>query len=161
MNRPWGNQFNVAWTEAQDGALRKHLLDGLSSSQTAKAINAEFGTTYTRNSVIGRANRTGAERRVIQTRKKYKRIKPAKPRKPKEPPMTKSLPPQPLSALRTADVIPLHLPLLELGDNMCRWPYGSGPFVFCGHPTFDGCSYCTEHSAISVGWGTYAERVAA
>jgi GcrA cell cycle regulator len=35
----------------------------------------------------------------------------------------------------------LGIPLLDLERNMCRFPRGDGPFLFCGQPTERG-SYC-------------------
>ena len=41
-----------------------------------------------------------------------------------------------------------HVDLLELEPGQCRWPYGDGPFTFCGCPTAsDDGSYCRAHQA--------------
>jgi hypothetical protein len=34
---------------------------------------------------------------------------------------------------------------LDLEDGHCRYPYGGGPFTFCGMPRRDGSSYCAAH----------------
>ena len=39
----------------------------------------------------------------------------------------------------------LHLELWQLRSDDCRYPYGDGPFTFCGHPSFNGSSYCEAH----------------
>lgn len=44
---------------------------------------------------------------------------------------------------------PLHLTLLELDDNKCRWPFGDGPFTFCGCAVRDESPYCDTHHAIA------------
>lgn len=52
------------------------------------------------------------------------------------------------SPLRCASVKPLHLSLLELERDSCRYPYGGDddePITFCGHPKHKGESYCREH----------------
>jgi hypothetical protein len=47
--------------------------------------------------------------------------------------------------LRCAEVEPRNLPLIELGTDECRYPYGDGPLLFCGHKKIKGCSYCEPH----------------
>lgn len=44
---------------------------------------------------------------------------------------------------------PLNLTLDELREDSCRWPYGDGPFTFCGHPKKGGSSYCVTHHAMA------------
>jgi GcrA cell cycle regulator len=56
--------------------------------------------------------------------------------------------------LACADITPRNVPMTDLNKNECRYPYGDGPFTFCGHPT-DGGSYCAGHKAIC-----YVEREA-
>lgn len=38
--------------------------------------------------------------------------------------------------------------LLELEDNDCRFPFGEGPFLFCGDPVQGRSSYCAHHHDI-------------
>lgn len=38
--------------------------------------------------------------------------------------------------------------LVELEDNDCRFPFGEGPFLFCGDPVQGKSSYCAHHHAI-------------
>jgi hypothetical protein len=47
------------WAPEHSAGLREHLAQGLSYSEIARAINATFGTTYTRNAALGRAKRMG------------------------------------------------------------------------------------------------------
>lgn len=54
--------------------------------------------------------------------------------------------------LRDAEVEPLHLSLPDLKAHNCRYPYGEGPFTFCGQPIRDG-SYCFAHAALCAGVG--------
>lgn len=37
--------------------------------------------------------------------------------------------------------------MLELTNEKCKFPYGDGPFLFCGHPTAKR-PYCEYHTAI-------------
>lgn len=39
----------------------------------------------------------------------------------------------------------LDLSLLDLTPRTCRWPYGDGPFTFCGHPCDPVLPYCDYH----------------
>lgn len=38
--------------------------------------------------------------------------------------------------------------LLDLESGDCRYPFGDGPIVFCGHPAVDGSSYCLPHKIL-------------
>lgn len=49
--------------------------------------------------------------------------------------------------LACADIVPRNVALMDLGKHECRYPYGDGPFTFCGHST-DGGSYCAGHKAL-------------
>jgi len=39
----------------------------------------------------------------------------------------------------------LHLEFNELESRHCRFPYGDGPFTFCGHQKLANTSYCEAH----------------
>lgn len=45
-------------------------------------------------------------------------------------------------------VVSLNIKLEDLKNSQCRYPYGEGPYTFCGHPVGDNLSYCTEHHKI-------------
>lgn len=45
-------------------------------------------------------------------------------------------------------VVPLNIDLDDLKNRQCRYPYGDGPFTFCGHPVRDNSPYCEEHHKI-------------
>lgn len=55
-----------------------------------------------------------------------------------------------LAALRCTEVIPREIALADLLPGECRYPYGDGPFTFCGHPSCEGRSYCGPHYALSL-----------
>ena len=68
---------------------------------------------------------------------------------------------QDIAELRAADVVPLHLNLLDLEHGQCRYPYGDSPFTFCGHPVLHG-SYCVPHAFLCSGdMDAYRNRSAA
>ena len=48
-----------SWAAEHSQALREYLAKGMSYPEIADAINARFGTAYSRNSAIGRARRMG------------------------------------------------------------------------------------------------------
>ncbi len=51
--------------------------------------------------------------------------------------------------LRSVDIAPRHLALVDLEPGDCRYPYGGDgegeAITFCGHPRREGSSYCTPH----------------
>jgi GcrA cell cycle regulator len=47
------------WAPEHSAALSEYLAQGMSYSEIARAINAKFNTTYSRNAALGRAQRMG------------------------------------------------------------------------------------------------------
>src|SRR3954470_20272890 len=74
--------MQLDWTAEHCRALREHFARGLSYSEIAAAINAEFKTTYSRNATIGRAKRMGIA--VLDRPKTVPKHLPAKQLPPKE-----------------------------------------------------------------------------
>jgi GcrA cell cycle regulator len=163
------------WTKQQDAALKAHIGAGLSYAAAAGEINLEFKTNYTRNAAVGRGLRLGMcnpaqkkkpgpkrrhpkpwDAQGISKRTWYRRrnAAPAAPKPAFRPRIDRAE----IETLRCIEVVPLHLNLLELEPNQCRWPYGDGPFTFCGHPQLSGFVYCAPHVGLSVGPGTSSER---
>jgi len=170
MPAPPGNNMRNAnatvgqqWTPELDEALKKYLAANLSFADVAGEINREFGTSYSRCAATGRAHRLGLRSSVPKSegskrQARYhggERRKPSKPKPPAPPVVFKC---EPSTGLRVADVVPRNISLLDLEPGECRWPYGDSNFTFCGNPTLDGCSYCHQHFALSVGGGTESER---
>jgi GcrA cell cycle regulator len=50
--------------------------------------------------------------------------------------------------IEAKDIIPLHLTIMDLTDETCRWPYGDAEITFCGHLPVHGRPYCLSHCAI-------------
>jgi GcrA cell cycle regulator len=150
---------NAVWTPELSEALKACVLAGLSFAQSAAKLNSDFGTTFTRNAAIGRANRLGMQY------PRQARATPKPPRYKKRNPSLRlvdgngnsnhkriietSYSDQP--ELRCVEIIPLHLSLMDLERNGCRYPYGDGPFTFCGHPKQDSTSYCPAHFNLTRG----------
>ncbi|SFM00129.1 GcrA cell cycle regulator [Bradyrhizobium sp. NFR13] len=137
------------WTPEQDIELRRLLELGRSYTAVAEQINADFGTTFSRNAAIGRGHRLGikTDRRGLPgagrkpTGRKPRAVKPsAKPLPFKEPEPLELAPPFAGSlSLEFADLRPFSTEQV----NQCRFPEGEGPaFLYCGNPTAPGASWC-------------------
>lgn len=155
------------WSRNEDSELARLVGEGFSFSQVALKLTDKFGRRFTRNSCCGRAHRMGVKADpVFASVNLASRARPAA--KPKPDPMPKQ--PARVSArptfsrdqsgLRVADVAPLHLSVLDLQPTSCRWPYGDGPFTFCGHACVASAPYCEPHASLSVGEGSTGERAA-
>ncbi len=150
------------WSPEHSDALRELLTRGMSYSEIADAINGKFGTCYTRNATIGRSRRMGLG---VPTRMDDGLRLPPRSRPPK---LSKADPPSLCAArrekaceqpaeletaapvkLRCVGISPRLLPLTELGDRDCHYPYGGDrdgeAILFCGHPRLAGSSYCAPH----------------
>jgi GcrA cell cycle regulator len=141
-----GNSNAGKWTAEQDDALRKLHSEGCSGAQAAADINREFGTAYSRSAIIGRSHRLGLTQPLVVKRMQKKAA--AKVDNPPKPKPIKTFVAEAFVA-RAADVVPRHLPLLDLKPDDCRYPYGNGPFSFCGHGKTAGSSYCFEHDCLT------------
>jgi GcrA cell cycle regulator len=159
---------SMNWSREHCDALREYHAKGMSFAEIAEAINAKFKTTYSRNAAIGRARRMGL----------------AVPERPKPPPKASAprldrirerhaassrplmpvFEPAKTVKLRSVEIDPRHLSLIDLEPGDCRYPYGGDAegdaITFCGHPQRRGSSYCAAHFHLSRGPGTAAERAA-
>lgn len=149
----------AVWTDDHVETLKRLYDDGLTCAQIANEMRCGF----TRNAVIGKIHRLGLNGRVYASRKMtpeeaeasrvrkvaYTRDYRAKQRA-VSPPVKPSRPARPDVCL---EVTPRNLDLCDLGHNDCRWPYGEGPFTFCGNMVLHG-SYCAAHYFASIGPGT-------
>jgi GcrA cell cycle regulator len=166
-----------SWAPEHSEALREYRARGMSYSQIADAINAKFGTCYSRNATISRGKRMGLgipgrpDHRSAQL-PRSKRPKPSKKRTEKlrerrkaepleAPPMRERAEPV---KLRCVGLRPRLVPLVDLEACDCRYPYGgdkdSDAILFCGHPRLLGSSYCGPHFHLTRDDGAAAERTA-
>jgi GcrA cell cycle regulator len=164
------------WAPAHCQALREYRARGLSYGEIARRLNAKFGTTYTRNAALGRGMRMdlpNPERPGKRTTR-LPAIRVSKrpigagltepPRRQRAEP-TESTPAAESAKpviLRCVGITPRLSPLIELGPNDCRYPYGGDkvgePITFCGHPKLPGSSYCAPHFHLTRGDETPPER---
>ena len=132
------------WTAEKIEKLRELAALGRSGGQ----IGDELGCS--RNAAIGKMHRSGipslhqrndrpAEERISKKRIRLSRLTLAGP----------SLP-------FPEKIVPLNLPFVELNEFHCRWPYGEGPYTFCGHWPLVNSAYCPFHQAKSK--MTYEEK---
>ena len=161
-----------SWAPEHSEALREQVVRGRSYGEAVDAINAKFGTAYTRAAAIGRGKRMGL---VAPTRpdnpsmlvprapQRRSKLKPSKVRKRPEAygagapslradQVDAAAPADQLREpvkLRSVGISPRLVPLLELEGGECRYPYGGDKegeaISFCGHPCFRGSSYCAPH----------------
>jgi GcrA cell cycle regulator len=158
------------WPPAHCEALKEYVTRGLSYTDAADAINARFGTAYSRSAALGRgrrmrlleseppktpplfgevqlrSRRTDDDFRLLQFLRRppvFERVEQAVP-------------------LRCIELEPRRLTLLELERSDCRFPYGGDTdgeaVTYCGHPRRKGSSYCTPHFHLARSPDIAAER---
>lgn len=160
-----------SWAPDHSEALREQIVRGRSYGEAVDAINAKFGTAYTRAAALGRGKRMGlvtptrpdnpsmlvprGPQRVrklkSRTVKRSEQVSAAAPDRggaEAGSPAPAAGPPEP-AKLRCVGISPRLLSLVELEAGDCRYPYGGDtegePISFCGHPCFRGSSYCAPH----------------
>jgi GcrA cell cycle regulator len=152
MNDPVATGTLARWDDKHVDRL-KELAPTKSCAVIAAWLNIQFSTAYTRNAVIGKLNRLGLSKPV--TAPQDSRVGPRKPRKPRKqyapsgfdrtaPPPLATLP-LPMNEPNPAAAMPFE----ALTSRMCRWPYGDGPFLFCGAEIAGHPSYCPCHADVA------------
>ncbi len=133
------NQTSTTWTNEQLNRGLALWAEGKSGTQLADALNAEFGTNYTKNAVIGKIWRSNPAQRTKENRGNWVRRNTIKRPKPEEVP----------------DITDLSIPfaqrktLFELERGICKWPVGNPDepnFFFCGGKSLATASYCAGHA---------------
>jgi GcrA cell cycle regulator len=146
-----------SWPPEHDAALRRLRAANLGSEEIAASINAEFGSCYSHNAVLGRAHR----------------LKLPPPEKPKK--TDKHTAPAPMAVKRiclgigaqvqaihrgpkitkdlpatAVDISALDIRLVDMTESQCRAATirVDDEWRFCGHPKQAGSSYCALHHAI-------------
>ena len=166
---------SFSWTAEHSAALQEYVARGMSYAEAADALNARFGTAYTRSAALGRGKRLGLvvpPRREVAPRLVKRAANPSKmvsakrqahdPARASTPAMTveRAEP----AKLRCVGIRPRLVPLIELENGDCRYPYGGDrdgePITFCGHPRFRGSAYCAPHFHLTRGPAIEADRPA-
>ena len=165
------------WAPAHSEALREYWARGMSYSEIADAINAKFGTCYSRNATIGRGKRMGLgtpdrpdHRAVAQPRRQQPKPSKKRAKKMRERRAAELQEPTPVREraepvkLRCVGLSPRMVSLVDLENGECRYPYGGDKegeaILFCGHPRLAGSSYCKPHFHLTRDSGCYPERAA-
>jgi GcrA cell cycle regulator len=150
----------AGWPPAHCEALKEFVTQGMSYRDAADALNARFGTAYSRDAALGRARRMGlgapvrSESPPILAGRQLQRPR-ERPRSTDDFRPLEFFRPRPVFErvervqLRCVEVVPRHLTLIELGRGDCRFPYGGDldgeAITFCGRPRRKGSSYCAPH----------------
>jgi GcrA cell cycle regulator len=143
----------TGWTKDEDTYLGECLEKGMSFMEIAASFLAKFRIQRSKNSCLGRARRIGFASKLTSSDGARKRngsqgrvirVPALRIRKPKAIKLPN------LEKLRCVEIDPLHKAFSDLDRGDCRYPYGDGPFTFCGHPTHEGKPYCIPHWALSM-----------
>lgn len=144
------------WTDELVQKLRE-----LAPTKTASVIRqiflTEFAVDFTRNAISGKLVRLGIYQK--QDASPPKELKPrsdlgmGRVEMPKRKPRpSHSIAPLPFVP-RVVETIPLHLTLIDLTDDTCKWECSGADhpsdFTFCGHDVKAGYPYCLKHCAIA------------
>lgn len=176
-----------SWAPEHSEALREQIVRGRSYGEAVDAINAKFGTVYTRCAAISRGKRMGLvspaspenpSMLVPRGPQRHRKLRPSKAPRRLEAraanvpgfrceevasPAEAVQPPEPVK-LRCVGIRPRLVSLVELEADECRYPYGGDKegeaISFCGHPCFRGSSYCAPHFHLTRAPAIESERPA-
>jgi GcrA cell cycle regulator len=159
------------WPSEHSRALCDLHAKGMSYGEIAKEMNARFGTSYTRNAVLGRGKRIGlvtpeSARQWQPPRRQVPKVERAELHATRASQTSFLVPPVPKRAepvqLRCVGISPRLIGLIDLEAGDCHYPYGgetdNDPIVFCGHPRQPGSCYCTPHFHLTRNPEGWAER---
>lgn len=142
------------WSQERIDVLTKLWGEGVSAGAIARCLGG-----VTRSAVLGKVHRLGLTPRatVSRTRASMRQtggrnphwrrqtkaaIAKAAPKPRRKPTFSAEPLPNPQAPLGPTKT------LIELGHNDCRFPFGDGPFSFCGCPQEPGLPYCEAHARL-------------
>lgn len=137
------NASTHAWLPEHDAEVIRLRDAGLSYGEIGRAVGKSH------SAISGRLRRLGFAKPAVRlTPEERKRRKRQWDRDNRQRSVSHSQhkPSIPFSVSELLDVSPRHVSLLDLERNECRWPYGDGPFTFCGCAAEDGKPYCLPHN---------------
>lgn len=155
----------MLWTDDLIEFLRQRASEKASASTIVSELGAK-GYVVTKNAVIGKCHRKGIalnpknrawragtsapRAAAVKAAQRRRRSSPqavadgliiARPCK--KPPVIRFV------EGRSASPVSIH----ELKTGVCRWPMGGfadrPPYLYCGDPTLEGCSWCSQHLDIA------------
>lgn len=140
----------MEWSPEEVAYVSKLWLEGKSASECAAFVKQSFGTTRTRNAIIGRIHREGLSRSggrtaVVNRAGQIARVKKPKPVRVAR--VARPVAPKPVKLI--ADVSNAR-PWLERTFGQCAFPLGEkGAVQSCCAPTEE--TYCVAHRQIMGG----------
>lgn len=148
-----------SWTNDRIELLKALHFEGLSAAQIAARLGG-----VTRNAVLGKMHRMGMnadmhlteseraekyarqakarELREARRAERKHRAKAASPEQSRRSTLYQMFVSRPINDLSERAK---HIAFIDLEPHHCRFPYGLGPYTFCGHDKADGSAYCPEH----------------
>lgn len=149
---------NSIWTQQLIAEITE-LWKTQSARAIAEIINQRHGLALTRCSVIGKLHRLGLS---VENKTEVHPLTRANPGIPASrrnrnlTPILKIIPGfkslriikttfREAEPLRCVPLEPKHISLNDIEHGECLFPFGDGPFTFCGHTTRDGSNYCASH----------------
>jgi len=136
--------MNFAWKPEHIAFISEKWRAGWSAGMIAKALDGKVS----RGSVLGKLHRLGLLRQRTSNRNHIVTVRGGKLRQTPGPIRADGkhlalenlpLPPEPDN--------PGGVAFDDLEPGMCRWPYGQGPYTFCGCRSIPNTSYCPTHHA--------------
>jgi hypothetical protein len=156
--------MTVVWTDDLVEFIRKRAGEKASASMIAGELGAQ-GYAVSRSAVISACHRKNIQlcsgsngRHISVTTKNSKKRRSRLERGPKLGPATDGS-----NTVQVSQKTPVMrfvetrsnnpVPMGELTSDDCRWPMGGfadrPPYLYCGDPVLEGCSYCARHFDIS------------
>ena len=145
------------WTIEQQEMLVTLIGQGFSYSQSAKQINEKYGTNYSRNAAIGRANRIGLVAPEREKKPRTPRVYKPKTRSGEHHTITRIIRANGNSnAMRIVALTEAKEQRLRCVEISCTVPFADvtgcrysdsadAPFLFCNGDVKDGSSWCVPH----------------
>jgi GcrA cell cycle regulator len=167
---------NAFWPPERSAELEILWKRGLSATQIAGVL----GDGLTRNAVIGKIHRLGLNEPLFKRQPKSEK-KAKEPREPRDRKrqgdhhavykiarggnggtrVIQSITSDEIAKLRSVDIVPLAISIMDLEPHHCRFPYDGiegGLTTYCGHPSIPGRSWCVHHFHLCSWVGTASER---
>ena len=125
--------------------IKERWAAGASAGLITKELATRIGRPFTRNMVLGKLYRMGIIKRKEQLRRPTERL-----HRPITQPRIKKLK-KPKIIFLPRDIVVCDEPKGSTVSFMecigCKYPFGKGPYTFCGAPKVDKSSYCGYHHA--------------
>ncbi len=129
-----------------DGVLDARLAELVAEKRSAKEIGEVLGVS--RCAVIGRTHRTGLHLNPPRSGNPRPTKRGDGWKRPSTVPLPPKLRPPPMPVPVCDAPEAGTVALLDLRQHHCRWPFGDGPFTFCGAMRSWPGPYCPAHQRL-------------